>query len=767
MKRPVFRYTVFATLFALLGAPATSFSAPALEEVIVTAEKREESIQDVPISIVAFSQDTLEKLGISDIKDLAAKVPNVMINEFTGSSTTVRLFIRGVGQNDVQVTQDPSVALYMDGVYIGSSVGTAFETADLQRIEVLRGPQGTLYGRNATGGAINIITRRADPDGLFIKQKFDVGNLDMFRSTSIVNVPLTEGTAVKFAYTSDDRDGWADNIGNGEDFGRVDRDTFTADFHWDISSEFLLDYKYENYSVKDTSRLSQALGFDAGAPAGSLVVFENPAVDANGIPVEATTDRLDKATSFDEQVKGDVQINAHTLHFDWELNEMLILRSISGYRDVNAFTQNAQSPTTSLQGLYTIVNGLPDTSFNQFTQELQLIGDADSLTWVGGLFYYEDESEEENLGNSNGSEQIPAGQLVDFTSTKNTSIAIYGQATWTPEQLNDRWHFTLGARYSDDNRKAHRDNSRVSYGFLGAPTSVPPFSADYDEDFDKFNPSFTVEYDLNAFSNVYAKVDTAYKAGGTSQRSTSVINFQDGFDEEDLVSYEVGYKGDLLENRARLNVALFYMEYDDYQQSVPTGTNAGERDFVNISDADISGLELDLSVAITDDLTATLSYGYLNTGFGPKTITYLALDPDPNSVTGVAPITDTLTDDLALAPAHSGTISLDYTRSLSFGVFSANINAQYQEKTNSGVSEPSGYMDNRTLVGINTGLSEIELGAGYGQLKIVLWGKNLLDQEYYIGNIRQTQFELLGLGGGVGTFGDPRTYGVTLQYEYF
>lgn len=765
MKRLSLWSAVSITSSALIGFPAISFSAPALEEVIVTAEKREESIQDVPISIVAFSQDRLEKLGISDIKDLAAKVPNVLINEFTGSSTTVRLFIRGIGQNDVQVTQDPSVALYMDGVYIGSSVGTAFETADLQRIEVLRGPQGTLYGRNATGGAINIITRRADPSGLTFKQKLDVGSENLFRSTSIVNLPLTETTAVKFAYTSDNQDGWVENEGNGEDWGIVDRDTFTADFHWDIGSELVMNYKYEYYSVKDTSRLSQALGFDPSAPVAGLVVFENPAVDANGVPVEATSDRLDKATSFDEEQKGDDKINAHTLHLDWELSEMLALRSITAYRDVNAFTQNAQSPTASLQGIYTIVNGLPETSFNQFTQEFQLLGDMDSLTWVAGLFYYEDESEESNPGNSSGSEAIPPGELVDYTSTENKSIAIYGQATWTPASLQDRWHFTLGGRYSYDNRKAHRDNSRVAFGFAGTPTGVPAFTGEYDENFGKFNPSFTVEYALNAFSNLYAKVDTAYKAGGTSQRSTSLINFQEGFDEEEVVAYEVGYKGDLADSRVRLNAAVFYMEYDNYQQSVVTGSNAGERDFVNIPDADISGLELDLSVAITDQLVGTISYGYLDTGFGPKTITYLT--QDPTSADGVSPVTETLTDDLALAAAHSATIAIDYTRTVSAGIFSANINAQYQERTNSSVTEPTGYMDDRTLVGVNMGLSEIELGAGYGQLKVSMWGKNLLDQEYFVGSVRQTQFELLGLGGGVGTFGDPRTYGVTLEYEFF
>jgi len=764
MKRTNFWPSLFAPSIVLIGMSAATVAAPALEEVIVTAEKREESLQDVPISIVAFSQDKLEKLGITDIKGLASKVPNVLVQEFTGSSTTVRLFIRGVGQNDVQLTQDPSVALYMDGVYIGSSVGTAFETADMERIEVLRGPQGTLYGRNATGGAINIITREADPEALDFKQTFQVGNLDLFRSTSVLNVPVTDTTVVKLAYTTYDRDGFVDNEGNGKDFGIEDRNTFIGDFHWDITDRQELNYKYEHSSTKDTARLSQALGFDRSQPLAGVIRFENPDVDANGNPVEATDDRLDDATSFDFQQKGDNKIKAHTLNYAWEIKDTLTFKSITGYRDLNGFTQNSQSPTASLFGTFAIANGLPQTDFNQFTQEFQLLGDTDTLAWVGGLFYYEDDGEENQPGNSGGTENLSEGVLVDYTTTENTSAAIYGQATWTPQVLEDRWHFTLGARYSDDSRKATRDNNRVSFSF-GEPNGIPPFRAKYDKDFSKFNPSFTVEYDLNDFSNVYGKVVTAYKSGGTSQRSTSGANFEKGFDEEDLVSYEVGYKGDLLDGRLRLNGALFYMEYDDYQQSVPTGANAGERDFVNIEDADISGIELDITAAITEELTGTFSYGYLDSGFGPSTISYLALDTE--SPDGVSEVTEQLTNDLALAPQHSATVSLDYTQPVTHGVFSANVNVQYQDSTNSGVTLPTGYLDDRTLVGANLSLSEIDLGAGYGQLRVQLWGRNLLDQEYYIGNIRQGQFDDLGFSSGVATFGDPRTYGVTLEYQYF
>jgi iron complex outermembrane recepter protein len=765
MNRKLISRAITATVCSF-GISPLAQSAPVLEEVIVTAEKREESLQKVPISIAAFDENTLEKLGVNDIKGLASKVPNVVVNEFTGSSTTVRMFIRGVGQNDVQVTQDPSVALYMDGVYIGSSVGTAFESADIRRVEVLRGPQGTLYGRNATGGAINLITNRADPEEFNFKQRLTAGRYDEFRSRTIVNIPLSDQAAIKLAYSHSERDGFVENYGNGEDWGIEDRDNLTVDLHFSPADNLALDYKFENSSIKDSPRLSQILEWTGSIP--GIVGFANPTLKADGTPVDSGSERLDEATSYDLVEAGDVEIDAHTFTVAWDINDKLLFKSITGHRKVDAFTRNSQTPVTFLNGgidvTYSITDGIPVTDFEQFTQELQLLGDYEQLNWVGGLYYYEDESEENNFGNSNGSEGImPPNMLVDFTSTENTSIALFGQATWTPASLNDRWHFTLGARYSDDNRKAFRDNNRVSFGFGGGLTTVPAFRANYDRDFDEFNPSFTAEYDVNESSNLYAKVVTAYKSGGTSQRAATLDNFQNGFEPEDLLSYEVGYKADFFDSRMRFNSAIFYMEYDDYQQSVQTGRNAGERDFINIESADIYGLEFDLNYAVTDNTVATLSYGYLDTSFGPSTVTYQRIDE--SSPTGLSEFTEDLTDELALAPEHSVTVSLDYTRALSAGVLNANINAQYQDESLGGVQEPTGVLNDRTLLAATLTLSEISLGNNAGALRVTLWGKNLLDEEYHIGNIRQGVFDALGLKG-LATFGDPRSYGVTAEYEF-
>ncbi|MDX1735261.1 MAG: TonB-dependent receptor, partial [Halioglobus sp.] len=253
-------------------------------------------------------------------------------------------------------------------------------------------------------------------------------------------------------------------------------------------------------------------------------------------------------------------------------------------------------------------------------------------------------------------------------------------------------------------------------------------------------------------------------SGGTSQRSTTSSNFETGFEPEDLVSYELGYKGDLLDGRMRLNAALFHMVYDNYQQSVQTGRNAGERDFINIEDADITGLEFDLTLAITDDITGTLSYGYLDATFGTDLAVYEQIDD--NAPGGLRTVTEELTDALALAPEHTITAALDYNRQSELGLFNANVNIQYQDEANGGVQVPTGVLNDRTLLAATMSLSGIALGDAPGQLRLTLWGKNLLDEEYHIGNVRQGAFDDLGFTGGVATFGDPRSYGVTMEYEF-
>ncbi|MBB3048651.1 outer membrane receptor protein involved in Fe transport [Litorivivens lipolytica] len=238
---------------ALTLLPSAAVGSVALEEVVVTAQRKAESLQDAPISIAAFSSDALEKKGISNLVDLRANVPNLQLTPHPNSATTARVYMRGVGNNDDQVTQDPSVAVYMDGVYLARNLGLAQEVADIERIEVLRGPQGTLYGRNATGGAINVITKAPSPEALEFTQKFSAGNFDYFRSKSSLNLPLSDRLAAKLAYMTMQKEGFVDNAGTGvERFGDREREAWRVDVLWDATDAVEVRYAYDTSRIEDT-----------------------------------------------------------------------------------------------------------------------------------------------------------------------------------------------------------------------------------------------------------------------------------------------------------------------------------------------------------------------------------------------------------------------------------------------------------------------------------------------------------------------------------
>ena len=744
MTKPFVRPT---RLFAAMAAagfciPGALAQGPVLEEVIVTAEKREQSLQEVPISIMALDADALAAQGIDELDDLGANIPNLYVNNFNNDPVAVRMFIRGIGQNDLQITQDPSVALYLDGVYIGTTFGAGFEGVDIERIEVLRGPQGTLYGRNATGGAINLITRRASTDAFEFHQTFTVGNLDLFKSRTFINVPLGDRFAAKLGYITTDRDGYVDNRGVGEDFGTEDRESAVVDLRWQATDGLTLDYRYERAEIADAGRMEQSLqaGEEQELPPG--VPNLAPAVT----PGTVSRDREDKVTALWQNGPTDVDIEAHTLSVDWDLGDRFILRSITAHRDMESYVHTVVLPDWRVNlapGGGSVNDGINDIEFEQFSQELQLLGSWDSLELVGGLYYYEDEgTHDSGLSVALG---LPAPEY-DITETENDSIALYAQATWSPAALDNRWHFTLGGRYSRDQREAFRRNTRSEEFAASAPEG-----ANYDEDFTNFNPSFTVAFEVSDDVNVYAKVVSGYKSGGTSTRSANATLFQGGFDEEDVLSYELGLKGDFLNRRLRFNGAVFYMDIDGLQTSIQTGGTPGERDFLPIDDNTIQGFEGELTAALTDNLQASINYGYLDTELGEDQVD--------------SPVaTFYLVDQFSYAPENSLTAALDYYRTLGNGELHARLAWAYQDESQTSVNElDNTTLDDRNLVDASIGWSEIRLWDLPGSASVMLWGKNLTDEEYML--LSTASWGFVG-SNETATFGEPRTYGISLSWDY-
>lgn len=740
---------------SLSGVVVADSSPPMLEEVIVTAEKRQQSLQDVPISITALGEESLEKFNIDEIGDFGAKVPNVVVNEYFGIATTFRSFIRGVGAVTVEVTQDPAVALYVDGIYVGSSYGGSFESSDLERVEVLRGPQGTLYGRNATGGAINMISKKPELGNWSFSQTLTGGNYGKFKSHTALNIPLGEKAAARIGYLMSERDGWVENTGVGEDYGVEDRTAARLAVRVEPTDTFMVDFAAEYSTIEDTTRYSQVMSGYASAVAGTdtpITIPLAPLVDANIVyPDPITRSRLEKGYSIFPVEADDNEILGTSLTLSWDLSDKAVLKSITGYRDVDAiqYTQvtgtvqvTLDTPGGTVGPLTLGTGGIYDQEFTQFTQEFQLVGDWDSslglVQYVSGLYYYSDEGDNNDLSMSISGLKLPG---TDRTKTENESVAIYGQATLTP--TNSRFHITLGARYSEDQREAVRTNLNT----------VPPFDGTkYDKDFSNFSPSLTVAYDLTDDLNVYGKVVSGYRSGGTSTLSYEESLFQAGADEETILSYEIGMKGDFLDRRLRVNGAIFRMEYDDYQGSIQTGPQPAERDNLNIGDNTITGAELDLTALLTETMTFSLAAGYLDTEMGEESV-------DPG--TGAPPTP--LIDDLPYAPEFSYSVTLDYFRPIMNGMaLEWHINYSYQDESESGIVVGTSQInDDYGLWDASISLSQIALAGG--TVKVTIWGQNLTDEEYAISNIGA--FAPLG-ASEISPYGDPRTYGLTVSYQY-
>ncbi|OCC22887.1 hypothetical protein MB02_14030 [Croceicoccus estronivorus] len=733
-----------------LAAPAHA----QVEEIIVTAERRSESLQDVPISLSAFSEQSLEKLNLNELEDFDASVPNVSITDYFGQATTFRAFIRGIGAATVEVTQDPAVALYVDGVYVGSSSGGSFEASDLERVEVLRGPQGTLYGRNATGGAINLISKKPKLGEWGFGQSVTLGNFDKFQSATNINIPIGDRLALRASGVISKRDGTVENLGPGKDFGAENRLVGRLALRYEPTDTLTFDVAADYSEIKDTTRYQQVIEGPAAAVAGTgnpLIIPLGPVIANVYYPDPVSSKRLNKAMPFFPVEADNNKIFGTSLTATWDVTDRLQIKSITAYRDVNAdwFAMTGGSaynelevPGAGIVGTFpTLSTGRAYNKFNQFTQELQFLGDIDTsignFEYVTGLFYYRDEAD-----SGTSAATLTSFPLTSYTLTKNRSFAIYNQTTYRPAGTG--LELTLGLRYTWDSRQALRFD----------PNATPVIDGlSYDRDFKKFNPSFTAAYKFSDDLNIYAKVVTGYRAGGTSIYSQDPALFQRGAEPETITAYEGGFKSQFFDRRVRLNAAAFIMDYKNYQASVQTGATPAVRDIISIGDGKIKGFEADLQAAVTDELTFNASVGYLHTRFDNRSI-------DPG---GGAPIV-LVTREFPFAPKFSYTLGLDYTRVLANDwELGAYVNFSHQDQSISSALAVRSSATNSSKSLLDAGISIGKIPLGGGDLKVRIWGKNLTNQDYYDAAYASATFAGATV---VSAFGDPRTYGITLSYNY-
>lgn len=703
---------VLAVCLLACATPAFAQS-DGLEEIVVTAQKRSESLQKTPISLMAMTSADIETKGIVDLTDLRSQVPALQVTPHPNSSTTARVFIRGVGNNDDQITIDPSVAVYIDGIYVARGQGLSAEIAEVERIEVLRGPQGSLYGRNATGGAINYITRAPVLGEFQAKQSLSYGNYDMFRTRTRVNVPVGDTLAVELSYLHSQKNGFVKNLGTGvKRWGDQRRDAYRAAAIWQPVDGFDVRYTYDRSDIKDTP------AFIVSAPFYPALA-ERPSA---GSPLVKDLGR------------NDVTSQGHNLTMSWDVSDDLTIRSLTGYRKLDNLTR--QNYMTGVYGSDPLFLTQFDQSQKQWSEELQLIGSAfdRQLEYVLGAYYFDEKGDSFD-------ETISSRPRLDRVATiHNRAYAVYGQATWRPT-FAEGLYLTGGLRWSRDERKATLNQTYVPS--QGSPTVMPQGVGD--NNFTNVSPSAIIGYGITRDVNVYAKYSKGYKTGGYNLRASSIQRFNEGFGPETLDSFEAGIKSTWLDDRLRLNVAAFRSNYTDIQTNVQIDpTNVLITDVFNAGKARIQGVEFELTAMPTRGLTFSANYAYLDAGY--RRIT------DP--VTG-ADITKSYI--FIEAPRHTMTTSIEYAfPETPIGVLTANIDYSMQSKKQQSSTDPRYLITDYGLLNARLTLSDIPVG--FGKWRLAAFGRNLTDKEYYISHFNA--------GAPGAFFGEPRTYGLELTFEY-
>lgn len=675
-----------------------------LEEVIVTAQKRKESLQKTPIAMTALTARDLETMRVDSVMDITNKLPSVNIVPFTGNRAAPNLSIRGFSNNDAQSTKDNAFNIYIDGVPLGRSVGLASDIADLERVEVLRGPQGTLYGRNTTAGAINFITVKPEREFSF-EQALTAGNRGLFASKTRINVPLSDTLYTRFSYLRSSRDGWIRNLNttlpNQTDFNEEDNEAARLAVRLLATPNFKADLSFDHSKMTYGNVFFQKISGPKAVDG-----YEESSLTPKGLSPSQT------------------QIDGQSLTLNWT-QDALTLKSITGWRKMNNHLSQSYIDIFTQQG---------DQAQDQFSQEFQAIGDAYNhrLEYVAGLFYFK-ENADEFIKSDYG------GPMVDVwrVNSESKSTALYGQATWKPPILEDRLRLTLGLRQTHDQRMASK-NFIVS-GFAPASNGVVVTGH---RSFNKFTPTYTADYAFTDEINGYAKVANGYRAGGFSTRSP-YVSFGNGFNPENVRSTEIGLKTDLLDHRLRLNTAAFVNRFTnqqvDQQLAVPIFT-----DTVNAGKARIQGAEVEVHALLTQGWTTHVFYTWLQSEYQIYTDRFgnniAAQRHLPNSPKGQA----------------GAGVRYDGPR-IAYGRLSASLDYKWQSAFYSGPASDT-YTNGYGLWDGRVQLGDIHLPQG--TLRVALWGKNLADKAYRRATTN------LGGGGLSAQYGERRTLGIDVIYDF-
>lgn len=754
------------TLSLLASAISTTVSAQsnledwAIEEVVVTAQKRAQSAQDVPIALAAFSEDMLKQVGATDFKGLTNMTPGFSVS---GSSDAFPSpYIRGVGSNDNGVGTDPSVGVYVDGIYVSRKGGALTDLLDVERVEILKGPQGTLFGRNSIGGAISITTQKPTNE-LSGMLSAEVGNYDSHVVKGMVNMPLIEDELfVRASGIVRKRDGWLENVVDGNEGNERDRATGNLKITWLPSEDLEIELANSWSRIDETGNYTETL--IAGAPVSALTtdltdnkvvsggahLYGNPALDRD--PLESRFERT---------------LRSHSLTINWDVNDELSFTSLSSYRTYETFS----SGTYAGNEYYVGANEGATESNESISQEFRLNGSSDKLTWFVGLSGSHERNamaftiglaDNDLLGfYINGLAPFFEDSLVKTTTD---SYALYGDATW---HATDKLNVTFGARYSVDEKEiSYRNPEQVNgaaalAGMFGSPVGlIMPTEAqfiaprDLDDSWSNLSPRLVLDYVITEDMMAYASVTKGYKSGGFNTYPSVGQDITDlatlgmvtqeavaSVDPEIVTSYELGLKSTFLDGRVIFNTALFAYDYDDLQVFV---INGAVTQLANAGKASAEGVEMDLTYHITPEWTVIANAAWTEA-------TYDEFVNNGEDLSGT---------DRLFSPEWTGTLALDYHTDVEgFGIldggeFRAFVTYAFKDDY---LIDPDYEQESYGLVDARVSLTSAD-----EQWEVAIYGSNLTNEDYLTSYTDQLQS--YGFVGA--TRNEPRMFGASATYNF-
>jgi len=744
-----------------------------LEEVVITARRREESLQTIPMAVSAYSGESLEYRGIERLDEISRFAPNLSLGNnpsFGGASNSAAIYMRGIGQKEFLPTTEPGVGLYVDGVYVARSVGAILDIVDIERLEVLRGPQGTLFGRNTIGGAISIVTKKPDPtmpkEG---SVSLSTGTNDLLNFKASYHTPISDTLAARFSLASLTQDGYVVR-GDGVDLGNDDTITGRASFSWVPSDRLSADINIEMTRDRENGPALELIGIDftdlsqlngvvlAPPPPMAFIHNVTAAAAGPGMPCAVTDVAGNGITSnpgisncYDSRYVGadrrdggtapafsrtDLLGISATVNYD--ISDSLDFRSITAVRDLESeFARDGDHSPARISQFY------DDLEQKQFSQELQLLGTYDRMNWVLGYYYFREDGFNTNILDFTVSNFRSGGEF------DNSAWAIFAQANF---DITDKVHLTLGGRYTDENKSFLPDQIIFENYYAGFSKLVPPGNplaaldapflqaggrilplVEKEIEISEFTPMASLSFDLSDNAMIYGTYSEGFKSGGFTQRvfppivpgftappGTPDLQLIPTYDPEFVNVLEAGFKTTLANGMVRLNGSIFDTDYEDLQVQV---FNSVAPVTQNIGKASISGIELELQAAPGDGWLIEASLAKLDASYDTidTSITLIGKDnefervPETTAALGISKET-------SLRSGSSLTARLDW------GYRSETYNDAY----NSEILKTDAY----SL--IDASLSWVNANS---DLKVVLAGRNLGDERFMVTGVYGTAFQ--------------------------